>query len=234
MAAGEAGSSSRVVFDRDLNNLRADVLRLGDMVASARDRSLTALREHDVTLAEEIIEQDAEVNALRFQIEEACLSMIATQQPAARDLRAVVAAMSMASDMERMGDHAAGIAKVVLRIGEKGVGEFPRSLTQMAELVGEMHDRALEAYAQGDDDLAYKVASQDDLIDDYYHALFGELVEMMVQEPGATATGVYLMFVGHNLERIADRVTNLAERVIFMSSGRMEELNPEPGLTDTN
>jgi phosphate transport system protein len=234
MTSGEEGSSARAVFDRELNSLSEDVLRLGDMVASAMDRSLNALREHDVPLAEEIIEQDADINDLRFQIEEACLGMIATQQPAAKDLRAIVAAMNMASDMERMGDHAAGIAKIVLRLDQKRFDEFPRSLTEMAKIVREMQRMALEAYARSDDNLAYEVASRDDYIDEHYHELFGELVEMMVQDPTTTATGVYLMFVGHNLERIADRMTNLAERVIFMTSGRMEELNPEHGLTDTN
>lgn len=234
MATREMGSSSRALFDRDLKKLREDVIRLGDMTASAISKSIKALRQRDIALATHIIDQDADINALRYAIEAACMGMIATQQPAAGDLRAIVAAMNMTGDLERMGDHAAGIAKIVLRINEKGLEDFPRSLTQMAELVCTMLTQAMQAYAQRDDELAYKVASMDDLIDEHYHALYQELVELMIDKSEMTQSGVYLMFVGHNLERIADRATNLAERVVFMTSGTMLELNPEPGVSDTN
>lgn len=234
MAMGEMGSSSRALFDRDLKKLHEDVIRLGDMIASAISQSMRALRKRDAVLATSIIEQDADINNLRYAIEDACMGMIATQQPAAGDLRAIVAAMNMSGDLERMGDHAAGIAKIVLRINEKGLEEFPRSLTQMAELVCTMLSQAMQAYARREDELAYKVASMDNLIDEHYHALYQELVEMMINKSEMTTSGVYLMFVGHNLERIADRATNLAERVVFMTSGTLLELNPEPGMTDTN
>ena len=234
MTTKEMSSSARAIFDRDLKSLQADVLQMGAMLDSAMSGSLTALRECDVILGQEIVDRDAEVNALRYKIEKACLRMIATQQPAASDLRAIVAAMNMAGDMERIGDHAAGISKVLLRMDSQGEVELPASLTLMADVAMVMLRRALEAYNKADDKLAYEVASKDDLIDEHYHALYAELVELMTRNPGKTTTGVYLMFVGHNIERIADRATNLAENVIFMTSGKIQELNPESGIADAN
>jgi phosphate transport system protein len=230
----ESASTTRAVLDRDLRVLAEDILHLGEMVEGALEASLSALRERDLNLAQEIIDDDAKVNDLRYKIEAACISLIATQAPAAGDLRAVVAAMNMASDLERMGDHAAGIAKIVQRVNGLEAFELPDNLKKMSDLVQQMLKQAMDAYGEHDTTLAYSIATQDDRMDDHYQELFRELMEMMAGGPTGTAIGVYLMFVGHNLERIADRVTNLAERVIFMASGKMLELNPEPGETGTN
>ena len=204
------------------------------LLASAITQSMQALHNRDKVLADEIVANDAQINALRFKVEEASLNLIATQQPAAGDLRAVVAALNMVGDLERMGDHAAGIAKIVLRLPDDGALELPPSLSQMADLALDMLGKAMEAYSKLDDDIAYSVATQDDIIDLHYKTLFRELVEMMSEGKDMTNLGIYLMFVGHNLERIADRVTNLAERVVFMTSGLMQELNPEPDEADIN
>lgn len=224
----------RAILDRDLAVLKEDTLRMGSLLESAILQSMQALRNRDEALAQEIIDNDAQINALRFKVEEASLHLIATQQPAAGDLRAVVAALNMVTDLERMGDHAAGIAKIVLRLPEDGTLELPPSLSQMADLALDMLGKAREAYSKLDEHIAYSVATLDDMIDLHYKALFGELVEMMSAGKDMTNLGIYLMFVGHNLERIADRVTNLAERVIFMRSGLMQELNPEPDEADIN
>lgn len=234
MIASEMGSSARAVLDRNLAALREDILQIGDLVESAIVRSRQALRNQDGALAQEIIEGDIQVNQLRYEVEEACLELVATQQPAAGDLRAIVAAMNIVSDLERMGDHAAGIAKTVIRLGGDKPQQLPLGLKQTFDLVREMLRQALKAYEERDEALAYTVALQDDLIDEQYRALFRQLVTMMGEEQDMTTTGLYLMFAGHNLERIADRVTNIAERVIFMQSGRMEELNPEPNEAATN
>lgn len=227
MTESDPGIMARATLDRELTGLQEDVLRLGSLLDSAIVRSMQALRGRDIKLAEEIIANDAQLNDLRFKVEHASLSLIATQQPAARDLREIVAALNIVSDLERMGDYAAGIAKIVLRLPEETPLDLPPSLTQMADLALDMLRHALQAYTQRDEDLAYEVASHDDEIDDYYKSLFRELVAMMGRNSGMTHPGVYLMFVGHNLERTADRITNLAERVIFMNSGMMHELNPE-------
>lgn len=234
MTEREGSVAVRAILDRDLAILKEDTLRLGDMLESAIAQSMQALRNRDKVLAEEIVANDAQINALRFKVEGASLNLIAAQQPAAGDLRAVVAALNMVGDLERMGDHAAGIAKVVLRLPDDGVPELPPSLSQMADLALDMLRTALEAYSKLDDNIAYSVATQDDIIDLHYKTLFRELVEMMSEGKDMTNLGIYLMFVGHNLERIADRVTNLAERVIFMTSGLMQELNPESDEADIN
>lgn len=234
MTDKEEGVAVRAILDRDLVVLKEDLLRLGSLLESAIVQSMQALRNRDKGLAQEIVANDAQINALRFKVEEASFNLIATQQPAAGDLRAIVAALNMVGDLERMGDHAAGIAKVVLRLPDDGALELPPSLSQMADLALDMLRKALEAYSKLDDSIAYSVATQDDVIDLHYKDLFRELVEMMSEGKDMTNMGIYLMFVGHNLERIADRVTNLAERVIFMTSGLMQELNPEPDEADIN
>lgn len=234
MTEQESSVTVRAILDRDLAILKEDTLRMGGLLESAIDQSMQALRNRDAALAQEIVANDAEINALRFKVEEASLHLIATQQPAAGDLRAVVAALNMVTDLERMGDHAAGIAKIVLRLPEDGSLELPPSLEQMVNLALDMLSKAMEAYLKLDDNIAYSVATLDDMIDLHYKALFRELVDMMSEGKDMTNLGIYLMFVGHNLERIADRVTNLAERVIFMRSGLMQELNPEPDEADIN
>lgn len=227
MTESEKGVKARATLDRELSNLQEDVLRLGSLLDTAIVHSMQALRERNEKLAQDVIANDAKLNDLRFKVEHASLSLIATQQPAARDLREIVAALNIVSDLERMGDYAAGIAKIVLRLPEERPLELPPSLTQMADLALDMLRQGLKAYSQRDEDLAYEVASHDDEIDDHYKSLFRELVAMMGRNSGMTHPGIYLMFVGHNLERTADRITNLAERVIFMNSGMMHELNPE-------
>ena len=234
MTEQEGSVAIRAILDRDLAILKEDTLRMGSLLESAIGQSMQALQNRDKVRAEEIVANDAQINALRFKVEEASLDLIATQQPAAGDLRAVVAALNMVTDLERMGDHAAGIAKIVLRLPDDGALDLPPSLSQMVDLALDMLSKAMEAYAKVDDDIAYSVATQDDIIDLHYKTLFRELVEMMSEGRDMTNLGIYLMFVGHNLERIADRITNLAERVIFMTSGLMQELNPEPDEADIN
>lgn len=231
MTEVQASAKVRVSLDRELENLQKKVLVMGKRVDETIASSLQALRERDDKLAQRIIEDDSRLNAMRYEIEEKGLTIIATQQPAARDLREIVAAMSIVTDLERMGDHAAGIAKTVLFLGESSMWMLPVGLIHMSELARTMLRRTLEAYMQHDVDLAYAVALQDDLIDTQYRVLFKEILGSMIDTSDTTDVLLYYLFSGHNLERIADRVTNIAERVIFMSSGEMTELNPEQGMT---
>ncbi len=219
---------SRSVLDRELVTVRQRILQLGDLVTQTIDDAVGALRSGDRQVAEAIIAADAHLNELRFEIEEACVEITATQQPAASDLRQIIAAMNIVVDLERMADHAAGVAKTVLRMGEGRRAELPAGLEAIAELTLGMLRQVLQVYSAGDVEAAYRVARMDDRIDQGYQALFRELVEDMAQDPEYTTTALYLLFAGHNFERIADRVTNVAERVIFTASGEMHELNPEP------
>jgi len=219
---------ARSVLDRELVTIRGRILQLGDLVVETIAKAVEALRNGDRQAAEAIIAADAHLNDLRFEIEEACLEITATQQPAAGDLRQIIAAMNIVVDLERMADHAAGVAKTVLRMGEQRRTELPAGLEAIAELTLSMLRRVLQVYAAGDVEAAHQVARMDNRIDQGYQALFRELLEQMARDPSRTTTALYLLFAGHNLERIADRVTNVAERVIFTASGEMHELNPEP------
>jgi len=215
----------RTALDRDLHAVQDDMLRLGSLIDSAIDRALQSLANRDFNLARQIIADDAQVNDLRFRIEEACFVAIATQQPAARDLRVLVAAMNIVSDLERMADHAAGIAEIVLRMGDEPLLKPLIDMPRMAAEAREMLRQALDAYVKQDAELARSVAGRDDVIDGLYKQIFRELLSFMIEDPRTTTRALYLLFSAHNLERIGDHITNIAERVIFMASGIMKELN---------
>jgi len=221
-------ANPRGTLDRDLRIVQEDLMRLGGLLDQAIERSLQSLIERDIELARQVVADDAQVNELRFRIEEFCLATIATQQPAAGDLRAIVAGMSIVVDLERMADHAAGIAKTVIRMGAEPPVKELIDLPRMAEQCREMTRRALRAYLAADVELARQVAAQDDAIDGLYTQIFRELLTFMIEDPRTTSRALFLLFAAHNLERIGDRATNIAERVIFMASGQMKELNPEP------
>lgn len=221
-------SSPRAALDQELSHLKDDVLRMGDQVGIAIEQAVQALRVRDAEAARAIISRDAAINARRFDIEEHCLSLIATQQPAASDLRAIVAAMNMVNDLERMGDHAVGISKAVLRMQDDPPLEIPVEFERIYEMARAMMNDALLSYRDQDLSLARKVADLDNELDVHYRKLFRDLLAIMADLPESSGAAVRLQFASHNLERIADRSTNLVERVIFLSSGEMEELNPEP------
>ena len=201
---------------------------MGEQVDRAVGEAMHALRHADRDTALSLIAEEADLNAQRFRIEQSALETIATQQPAARDLRAITAAMSVVVDLERMGDHATGIAKGLLRLEPDEREQLPAELGRMAEAVQSMLRLALQAYDQQDPDLALQAAQQDDWIDAQYQELLRELLGQMIVRPSSSNALLAQLFVGHNLERIADRVTNISERVIFMVSGSLHELNPEP------
>jgi phosphate transport system protein len=234
MSEDQGQMQPRAALDRDLTDLKEELIRLGDQVESAIARAMTALKERDQILANEVIADDHNINTRRYEIEEKSLSIIATQQPAASDLRAIVAVMNMVSDLERMGDHAAGIATLVTRMEGLAGLDMPTGLGAMAKMARDMLRAVLEAYAEDDEQAAYDIAGMDDDIDTSYTSLFRSLVEIIVKTPETTSIALYFLFAGHNLERIADRVTNLAERVIFMGSGQVQELNPEPDEAGMN
>jgi phosphate transport system protein len=220
--------SIRATFDQELQDLRDNVLRLGSMVDAAISRSIQALKERDRKLARQIIDDDQEINDLRFKIEEDCVSIIARQQPAARDLRLVVAAMNIVLDLERMGDHAAGIATIVLRMGDEPLLKPLIDLPRMAQISQNMLRQSLDALISGDPDEARAITQIDDEVDQLYNQIFRELISYMIEDPRTVTRAMYLLFCAHNVERIADRVTNICERVIFVSTGRMEEIPSDP------
>jgi phosphate transport system protein len=215
----------RVTYDREYAHVQDQVLKLGELVDQAIALSLKCLQERDQELAQQVIDDDEAVNELRFHIEEECLALIATQQPTASDLRDVIAAMNIITDIERMGDHAAGIAKTVIKMGDEPLLKPLIDIPKMTALAREMLGASLKAFIDRDAAAARRVAKQDDEIDALYRAIFDELVEIMSHKPDAVERATYLLWCAHNLERIGDRVTNIAERAIFMSTGDMKELN---------
>jgi phosphate transport system protein len=198
---------------------------MGQAVDTAIANAMQALTERNLALAEQVIADDAQINALRSKIEEACLALIATQQPIASDLRAVISAIHVASELERMGDHADGIAKTVVRMSDEPLLKTLKKIPRMAELSRKMLGECLQAFVARDAGRAYEIAAQDTEMDDLYRAVFDRLVEIMAHKPEMVTRGTYLMWCAHNLERIADRVTNVAERVVFITTGDLREFN---------
>jgi phosphate transport system protein len=215
----------RGVLQSELEEVFDDLTRMGVLVERAIVRSVEALSDQDVELAQQIIDDDERINQLRFEIEDMCLTVLATQQPVARDLRAVVTALNTITDLERMGDHAKGIGQLVIRMqGE----DFFLSLEQMpimAETVRAMVHAALEAFVEQDIDRARRLFEMEDQVDRMYRDIFESTIRDMVSREHSVRKGMHLLFAAHNLERIGDRVTNVCERIIFMSTGVMEERN---------
>jgi len=218
---------ARSTLDRELTEINEGLLRLAALVDVAIEGSVQALAHRDAGLARQIDADDAKVNELRFHIEEECLALIARQQPAASDLRAALAAFSIVTDLERMGDHAAGIARTVLHMGDEPLLKPLIDLPRMAEICREMLRLSLRAYIERDAAQAGRIVAMDDSVDALYTQIFREILSYMVEDPRTTSRGLYLLFAAHNLERIGDRVTNIVERILFMSSGEMKELNPK-------
>ena len=216
--------SIRSAFDQELEDLRDDVLRLGSMADTATSLSMRALKERDRSLARQIIADDENINRLRFKIEEDCLGLLARQQPAARDLRFIVAAMHIGLELERMADYAAGIGVIVLRMGDEPFLKPLIDLPRMVEISQDMLRRSLDAFVTADAEEAMAITQRDDEVDQLYNQIFREMVSFMIEDPHTITRGMYLLFCAHNIERIADRVTNICERVAFMATGRMAEI----------
>jgi phosphate transport system protein len=216
---------ARVMLERDLSAIRQDVLRLGGMVEQAIDRCIEALKRLDVEMARGIIAFDEEINRMRYQIEEACLETIATQQPMASDLRAIIAAMFCATNLERMGDHAKSIAKLTIEMADEPLLKPLIDIPRMAQIAKEMLRQVLEAYVEQDPEKARAAVARDDEVDALDEQVYRELITYMMQDPRTIFRATRLLWISHNLERIADRVTNIAERVIFMVTGELQELN---------
>ena len=215
---------TRARYDQNYAAIEDDILKMGSLVQDAIRNSLESLKQRDTNLAQEVIDRDLQINDLRFKIEEACLTLIATQQPTAGDLRSVVAAMNIVVDMERMADHASGIAKTVIRMGDEPLLKPLIDLPRMADLAREMLGDALDAFIKRDAPAAKAIAPRDEEMDLLYKAIFDELVEIMAHKPDSVERATYLLWCAHNLERIGDRAINIVERVIFMTTGDMREL----------
>jgi phosphate transport system protein len=210
-------------FDREFGRIQEELVRMGQMVVDAIGWSMKALEEADTKLAKKVIEDDEPINALRFQIEEDCLALIATKQPAARDLRAVIAASHIVVELERIGDYAAGISKTVVLMRHEPLLKTLKKIFKMGSMSQAMLTDSLQAFIKLDAVWAHEIADMDPEMDRMYKDVFDHLVKIMAKEPEVVARATYLMWTAHNLERIADRVTNIAERTVFVTTGDLSE-----------
>jgi phosphate transport system protein len=210
-------------LDKNLLVIQDEVLCLGSMVEKSIARAMKALKNRDLELAKQIINDDQEINKKRLEIEEKCIHLIVTQQPVASDLRLIVAVINIIVELERIGDYSEGNAKVVLMIGDEPPLKPLIDLPLMAEKAANMLHRSLDAFINHNADMATKICIEDDEVDQLYDRVFRDLINYMVEDPRTITRATRLIWVAHNLERSADRVTNICERVVFITTGKMQE-----------
>lgn len=223
-AAAPDSARSRGALDRDERHVKDGILRMGSLVELQIRDAIRALVQRDGALADAIIARDSRINDAQREVSEAILTTIATQSPVARDLRFLLALDHVGFELERIGDHASSVAKQVRHLE----GPLPGTveLARIGELAADQVRGILSALIDIDDALAREVAARDDEIDHGYREFFGDVVDVMRRDPGAVERGTRLILAAHWIERIGDRVTNIAEHVVFLATGRIEDLNP--------
>jgi len=223
----------REIYERELERLQDETLALGSMVENALTASVDILKRRDMEGSRRLIAQDRFINEKRFAIEADALTLIATQQPVAGDMRTIAAILDIASELERIGDYAKGIAKINLLIGTGPLVKPLVDLPRMADKARDMLHRALAAFAQRDVDSARAIPTEDDEVDNLYNQIYRELITYILADPSTIEGANFLLWAAHNLERSADRVTNICERVIFTVTGEMVELDVKEGQSVT-
>lgn len=216
---------TRETLERKLHELNDEVLLLGSMVEQATLGAVRALRERNLAASREIYDGDQMINAKRFEIEERTITLIATQQPMARDLRILTAILEIITELERMGDYAKGIGRINLMLRSESRLKIPPDLLRMAELCVDMLHRALEAFVTGNVELARSVPKDDDRVDALFNSTHTEILQQMVSDPNEIEQINHLLWACHNLERLADRVTNICERTVFIATGEILEFD---------
>lgn len=215
----------RKTFQDELNQLITDLLVMGNLVEQSINKAVTSLKYQDKTLAQEVIDGDDTIDAMELKIEEKCLSMIARQQPMAKDLRKIATGLKIITDLERIADHATDIAKVCIRIGNEPLIKPLLDIPRMAVKTQNMLKKALDCFVEENVELAYEVCKDDDEVDNLHKQIFRELLTYMMQDPKNINQATQLLFVSIYLERIGDHVTNLGEWLIYMVTGERKELN---------
>jgi len=214
----------RKTFENDIQRVKDEVLMLGSMVEHAIVGSVEALKKRDLKASEKIMAEDIEINTKRFDIEKQLMILIATQQPMAHDLRLLASTMEIISELERMGDYAKGIANINIRMGDESLLKPLIDIPRMAEIGTSMLHRALTAFINEDVATANEIPIEDDQVDALYNQIYRELMTFIIQDPKTIERANWLLWVAHNLERVADRVTNICERTIFIATGEWKEI----------
>ncbi len=213
-----------ITFHKHLQEITNEITSMGALVETAVTRAVDALKKRDLTLAHRIIADDAKVNEKRFAIEEKCIAIVAPQQVEINDLRTVVAILNIITELERIGDYAEGIARIAIMIGDEPPLKPLIDIPRMAEITVEMIHKSIQSFAGRDVEMARQVVSLDSVVDSLYDQVFRELLTFMMVDPKTINRATRLIWVAHNLERAADRATNICERVVFMVTGKMEEI----------
>ncbi|GMV33125.1 phosphate signaling complex protein PhoU [Chloroflexi bacterium CFX5] len=214
----------RKTFESEIQQVKDEVILLGSMVEQAIVGSVEALKKRDIKAAEQIIAADKEINKKRFAIENQLMILIATQQPMAHDLRLLASTMEIISELERMGDYAKGIANINVRMGAEKLLKPLIDIPRMAEKGVSMLHRALTAFVNEDVEAAKAIPLEDDEVDALYNQIYRELMIFVIEDPKNIERVNWLLWVAHNLERVADRVTNICERTIFIATGSFSEI----------
>ena len=214
----------RKTFENELQQVKDEILVLGSMVEQAVADSMEALKKRDIRASEKIYEQDRKINEKRFAIENQCMILIATQQPMARDLRLLASMLDVASELERMGDYAKGIATINIRMGDQPLLKPLIDLPRMASIASGMLHRALTAFVTENVEAARAIPVEDDEVDGLYTQIYRELMMFVIQDPKVIERANMLLWAAHNMERMADRVTNICERTVFVATGEIKEL----------
>ncbi len=216
-------ATTRASFDRHLQDLQDDLLVLAKLVETAISRSLKALKDRDLEASSQVVKDDDVIDKMRFELEDRCIELIATQQPLAGDLRIVITVLHIAVELERIGDYAEGIGKISLMMGDQPPLKPLIDIPRMADKATVMLSDSLDALVKRDSDMALRVIGADDEVDALYDQVYRELLLMMIQDPKAIERATYLLWTAHDIERMADRATNIAERVIYLVTGKMAE-----------
>jgi len=219
--------ATRTELDKALNQLRDMLFHMEALVSEAMHRGMESLKNRDAELARDVIRSDDPINVLRYDVEQFCVDMIATQQPVASDLRAIIGMMHSAVEMERMGDHAAGVAKVTLAVCAEPLLKPLIDLPRMAAVATEMLHEAVHALSELDAAAAREIIDRDDEVDALHNQVFRELITYMLEDPSTIRRATNLIRASHAVERFADRATNIAERTLFIASGKLADLTSE-------
>jgi phosphate transport system protein len=215
----------RKTFENELQQVKDEILVLGSMVEQSILDSVEALKKRDLKAAEDILTADREINKKRFEIENQLMILIATQQPMAHDLRLLASSMEIISELERMGDYAKGIANINLRMGDQPLLKPLIDVPRMAQKDVDMLHRSLTAFINEDIEAARSIPREDDEVDALYNQIYRELMTFVIADPKVIERANWLLWVAHNLERVADRVTNICERTIFIATGELVEID---------
>ncbi|ADD02720.1 phosphate uptake regulator, PhoU [Thermoanaerobacter mathranii subsp. mathranii str. A3] len=216
---------NRTHFEKELEELHYDVLKMGSLVEEAIASAIASLVNHDKELAQKIIDDDDRIDKIEVEIDNKCAKIIVTQQPIARDLRIVLTGLKIVTDLERMADHAVDIAKTTLRIAHQKYIKPLIDIPRMAEIVREMVKISLDSYVRQDLELAKAIGEKDDIVDALYKQIFRELLTYMMEDPRNIDQATQFLFVARYLERIADHATNICEWVIYLDTGEHIDLN---------